>query len=383
MGNTNEEAYKSSKYLNTMDNIKESNHIIIHSSKKIMTITPSSSTGIKTYNSRNKKYPSADISHISSSMFNKRSFNLNSGSNYNNNNLEILTIHKTKRIKPKIKYSSKFNTDSRFQTEKKIPILNDYKYINSSFRKMSKTKCKYCKMKNVPEKLIKSHLFYCIDCYNKKKSINYKMDLESGIQPEICEIIKEKIFLGNVEAAANKKLLLENNVTSILVCGYLLNEYFPNDFNYLTLEFEDNDHERIFFPIIKGIEFILNNDCVFVHCRKGISRSSTIVIAYIMFHYKLNYDKAFKHVYNKKNNINPNENFKKQLNDFHHMSKLFNYDINMLKDYSSFYFSENKENKDEKEHKENKENEENKEDKEDKEDKEEDIESIKIHEIDE
>ena len=57
------------------------------------------------------------------------------------------------------------------------------------------------------------------------------------------------------------------------------------------------------------------------------------------------------------------------------MAKLFNYDINMIKDYSSFYFSKNKENKDGKEEREEKEKKEDKEER--------DTEIIKIHDIDE
>ena len=365
MGTSND-TNKISKYLNTMDNIQEPNHIIIHTAKKSM--TPSSSLKLKNHSTKNKKL-SKGISPSMSS--NKRSLNLISESNSTGNTLEILTIHKGKKIRSKPN-SSRI---SPIKIAKHNSTLRNLKNTNPLFRKISKTKCKYCKTKNVPEKLMTSHLFYCIDCYNKKKSLNYRMDQESEIQPEICEIITNKIFLGNVEASTNKDLLLEKNITSVLVCGYLLNEYFPNDFNYLTLEFEDNEYERIFYPIIKGIEFILNNDCVFVHCRKGISRSSTIVIAYIMFHYKLDFDKAFKHVYKKKKNIEPNESFKKQLKDFHDMAKLFNYDINMIKDYSSFYFSKNKENKDEKEEREEKEKKDDKEER--------DTEIIKIHDIDE
>ena len=364
MGTSND-SKKNPKYLKTMDNIKGSNEVVILSQKK--SLTPSFDFKHKNNNHKNKKNTNAVISP---SLSNKRSLNSISKSN---STIEILAIHKSKKTKSKQK-SDKSSPIKMNKTTTTLPNLK----ISPLFRKISKIKCKYCKNKYVPEKLITSHLFYCIDCYNKKKSFNYKIDQESVFQPEICEIIKKKIFLGNVEASTNKNLLLEKNITSILVCGYFLNEYFPDDFNYLTLEFEDNEYERIFFPIIKGIEFILNNDCVFVHCRKGISRSSTIVIAYIMFHYKFDFDKAFKYVYKKKNNINPNENFRKQLNDFHHMAKLFNYDINMIKDYSSFYFSKYNGNKDEKEEKEEKGEKENIEDMDGN-----DFKFIKIHEIDE
>ncbi len=64
------------------------------------------------------------------------------------------------------------------------------------------------------------------------------------------------------------------------------------------------------------VEFIDKNRVdskVLVHCQFGISRSASIVISYIMWKYKLSYEFAFDFVSKKREKIQPNEGFEKQL----------------------------------------------------------------------
>ena len=198
---------------------------------------------------------------------------------------------------------------------------------------LSKIKCKYCNKNFIPNKVLRSHLFYCIDCYLKKKKFKYEADLNYHTKLDFKEIIPNKIYLGNNESAKNYALLKEHQITSILICGYFLSEFFPDKFTYKTLEFEDNEYEIIIFSLIKGIEFIENNQTILVHCREGICRSSSIVIAYIMFKEKKTYLEAEKFVKEKKSNIKPNENFVKQLKEFEDIIKVCKYDLKMVKEF--------------------------------------------------
>ena len=181
---------------------------------------------------------------------------------------------------------------------------NANKPVNVS---LSNVKCKYC---------------------NKNKA-----DLGYHTELEFEEIIPQKLYLGNNEAAKNLNILKKNNITSILICGYFLSEFFPDEFIYKTLEFEDNEFEIITYALVKGIDFIDKNKCVFVHCRKGVSRSSSIVIAYLMFHFKKSFDEAYDFALKKKSNIQPNDNFIKQLKQFDDMIKVCNYDKKMIKEF--------------------------------------------------
>ena len=209
-------------------------------------------------------------------------------------------------------------------------IKNDNKIVNVSF---STTKCKYCNKNYIPNKVLRSHLFYCIDCYLQKKKCKYQADLDYHTEIEFVEIIKGKLYLGNNEAAKNLELLKKNNITSILICGYFLSEFFPNQFIYKTLEFEDNEFEIIKYALVKGIDFIEKNKCILVHCRKGVSRSSSIVIAYLMYINKQSFEEAYDFVLKKKNNIKPNDNFINQLKEFDDMIKVCKYDKKIIREF--------------------------------------------------
>ena len=79
-----------------------------------------------------------------------------------------------------------------------------------------------------------------------------------------------------------------------------------------------------FFDTVISIEvflvFLSDNaidagGCVLVHCLGGVSRSSTIVIAYLMIKYGFSLEEAYDHVKSKKRNIAPNFSFMGQLMD--------------------------------------------------------------------
>ena len=231
--------------------------------------------------------------------------------------------------------NKKSNTQNSKATEKSNQTSqetnnNTNKSVNVS---LSNIKCKYCNKNYIPNKILRSHMYYCVDCYLKKKEKKYKADLAYHTELEFEEIIPQKLYLGNNEAAKNLELLKKNNITSILICGYFLSEFFPNEFIYKTLEFEDNEFEIITYSLVKGIDFIDKNKCVFVHCRKGVSRSSSVVISYLMYHFKKSFDEAYNFVLKKKSNIQPNDNFIKQWKEFEDTIKVCNYDIKMITEF--------------------------------------------------
>ena len=217
-----------------------------------------------------------------------------------------------------------------FSNEKKENKINNDKSVEVS---LSNIKCKYCNKNYVPNKVIRSNLFYCVDCYLKKKNEKYEADLNYHTKLDFKEIIPNKLYLGNNESAKNLEILQKHNITSILICGYFLSEFFPGQFIYKTLEIQDNEYEIIINSLIKVIEFIESNKTILVHCREGISRSSTIVIGYIMYKEKKSYIEAENFVREKKDDIKPNENFVKQLKEFGDIIKVCKYDIKMIKEF--------------------------------------------------
>ena len=208
--------------------------------------------------------------------------------------------------------------------------INNDKSVEVS---LSNIKCKYCNKNYVPNKVVRSNLFYCVDCYLKKKNEKYEADLNYHTKLDFHEIIPNKLYLGNNESAKNLDILKNHQITSILICGYFLSEFFPGQFIYKTLEIQDNEYEIIINSLIKGIEFIEKNKTILVHCREGISRSSAIVIGYIMYKEKKSYIEAENFVRTKKSDINPNENFVNQLKEFEDIIKVCKYDFKMIKEF--------------------------------------------------
>jgi hypothetical protein len=136
------------------------------------------------------------------------------------------------------------------------------------------------------------------------------------LRPEISEIIPGELYLGNYDQAKIKEDLKKMKITHILVCGAGLEEHFPKDFVYKQFDLEDIEEEDIrrFFP--SAIEFIENGKTVFVHCHAGVSRSASIVIAYLMSKFNLEFLKAFEFLKEKRECIFPHPKFREDLKLF-------------------------------------------------------------------
>jgi hypothetical protein len=157
---------------------------------------------------------------------------------------------------------------------------------------------------------------YCLKCIDEQKEeLRIYEKSREIFFPEINEIIENKLYLGNYDQQREKDNLIKYKITHVLVCGDM--EYFhPDDFVYKKLPLEDYMEFDIKQYFKEAIDFIDSSEIVFVHCHAGVSRSASIVIAYIMFKLKLNYEDAYQYVKLKRNVILPNMGFRKQLAEF-------------------------------------------------------------------
>ena len=151
------------------------------------------------------------------------------------------------------------------------------------------------------------------DFSRNKKCFNYECD----------EIIKDRLYLGNYDFALNKELLKKKNIECILVCGTELECKYHNEFLYLKIDLNDYVEDSLLPYIDKCIKFIDENKHkkIFVHCNAGVSRSPSIIIAYLMKSFNYSFKEAYNFVKNKRNIINPNEKFIKELKDMNFISK--------------------------------------------------------------
>jgi protein-tyrosine phosphatase len=88
----------------------------------------------------------------------------------------------------------------------------------------------------------------------------------------------------------------------------------------LPLDLLDSAEQDIKQHFQKSNEFIENclrkDGKVLVHCHAGISRSSTIILAYLIKHQNMSFEDALAHAQTKRTKINPNPGFRKQLKEF-------------------------------------------------------------------
>ena len=132
------------------------------------------------------------------------------------------------------------------------------------------------------------------------------------------EILDNFLYLGSSKASKDLEGLQRLGITHIVnLAG---KQYFPGTFQYKRAFFEDSK-EAEFKHLLNGIfEFIENakvtDGKVLVHCQGGISRSPSIVIAYVMHNHNSTYEEALALVKAKRRCVRPNVHFQAQLREF-------------------------------------------------------------------
>jgi dual specificity phosphatase 12 len=135
--------------------------------------------------------------------------------------------------------------------------------------------------------------------------------------------INEDLFISDFSTASNKQALQAAGITHVLsAVGF--EAPHPKDFKYLILHIDDAPSEDLMQHFPKCIAFIeearSSGGKVLIHCAAGISRSSTVAIAYLMLSKKLTVADALKMVAQARSIICPNYGFKRQLDLWHEMN---------------------------------------------------------------
>lgn len=135
-----------------------------------------------------------------------------------------------------------------------------------------------------------------------------------------CSKVLDHLFVGGDKVAQDRQLLLDHSVGRILNCaGTVLPCHHKGDatLRYYTLPLLDARTEeinRFFYDIISLIDSgQREGQSLFVHCHQGVSRSCTLVIAYLMWKQSLNYDQAFHALREARGVCQPNVGFMCQL----------------------------------------------------------------------
>ena len=212
------------------------------------------------------------------------------------------------------------------QTEEKC----SKKYIH--IQKNSKSK--YSKKSMINYRAIDIPLYPSL---SKKKLNGIYSQIRNKSYKDMHQIIPN-LYLGNAISAGHiqslncddyqtaidkqRYKLKSLGINNIISCIHADNIYEnKKDFTYLNIPFYDNIQNKEAYELdnylSKAIRFIKrsidNDEGVLVHCQAGVSRSASIVIAYIMAEYKWTFLKSYLFVRGKRNIIDPNPTFKKCL----------------------------------------------------------------------
>ena len=149
---------------------------------------------------------------------------------------------------------------------------------------------------------------------------------------DMDEIIEGQVWLGNLISAENRQALKERGIIKVLTVMNDSNLKYDLEDGFIQKKVEvvDFGAQNIIQYFGECLNFMKGEERVLVHCAAGASRSATIVIAYLMWKYKMKYDKASQLVRDKRFVTCPNSGFIQQLKMFEKLLIENDYDINRI-----------------------------------------------------
>lgn len=130
--------------------------------------------------------------------------------------------------------------------------------------------------------------------------------------------IDDNLYLGGLSASSNLSLLNQHGITSL--CSALsAGSHFGKHpgITYHTIDIDDTPSANIKQFVPEAIRFVDRElragKKVLIHCAAGISRSSSIAVAYFMAKYGMDFDQALAKVRMGRACATPNMGFERQL----------------------------------------------------------------------
>ncbi|XP_066268797.1 protein phosphatase Slingshot homolog 2-like isoform X2 [Branchiostoma lanceolatum] len=139
-------------------------------------------------------------------------------------------------------------------------------------------------------------------------------------QMDAASEIFEHLYLGSEWNASNLEELQQNGVGYILNVTREIDNFYPGMFDYCNVRVYDEEESELLSHWNRTYEYIekakrMGSKCL-VHCKMGVSRSASTVIAYAMKEYNMTMQDAFNYVKSIRSCIKPNSAFMQQLEEY-------------------------------------------------------------------
>ena len=132
--------------------------------------------------------------------------------------------------------------------------------------------------------------------------------------------IEKGVYIGDIASAYNEAKLKELGITHIITAVLGVGPQFPDSFEYLCVPRRDVQCEDIHSHLSETTEFINKalkaNGKVLTHCVCGVSRSATIVAAWVMAQHGYAVAETIELLQAQRPCVNPNPAFREQLEDY-------------------------------------------------------------------
>lgn len=153
--------------------------------------------------------------------------------------------------------------------------------------------------------------------YHLPHHLYKKLQLDQ-FRPVCSEVLKNSLFISSHQVAADLEILKRSGITHIVnTAADVCFNHFQGQFQYLTYYLKDANNEEIsilFYRTLKWVsDAIESGGRVLIHCREGVSRSSTMIIAFLMWKFNLPFEAAHDRIRKVRQICNPNTGFTCQL----------------------------------------------------------------------
>eukprot|EP00071_Canis_lupus_P045557 XP_022279114.1 protein phosphatase Slingshot homolog 2 isoform X1 [Canis lupus familiaris] len=176
-------------------------------------------------------------------------------------------------------------------------------------------------LENITSKEIRTELEMQMVCNLRefKEFIDNEMIVILGQMDSPTQIF-EHVFLGSEWNASNLEDLQNRGVRYILNVTREIDNFFPGVFEYHNIRVYDEEATDLLAYWNDTYKFISKakkhgSKCL-VHCKMGVSRSASTVIAYAMKEYGWNLDRAYDYVKERRTVTKPNPSFMRQLEEY-------------------------------------------------------------------